>query len=477
MNLFDVLPNRYFLIFSSKNKKVYAESLLILFDMLSNDLSSINKADFIKALKDKGSKILDSFDAFADEDDFEVDDNIIIDTLSTKASFICEKLEEYGWISISMDTKTLEEIIILPAYTISILRAFKDIISDEESPYLSLVHSTYSELKLEDEESDDLMYITLIRCYENTRKLKIELVTLSNSIKMFKSKLTKLFQTNDVLVDFFDVYKTKILDRYYHPLKTFDSVIKFKRPIINILNKWLNNNDIRLKLVKLGSLTNTAMNPSDIENDIITKINYIIDTYTNISYSINQIDIENSEYTKSSTNKILYLNNTDKSIKGHLENIFKFYGKNLNNPRELAKILSKMQDSIYFYEQGYIDSDSFTFPILRKYKEEAVPLPIGDFEIDNNAILGDFLESFKNVYSNEKIYGFMERCFGDSDYLKVEDIPLISVEAFILLILATIKKDDADCFYEVDVLDNEKIRNNGYIVPHLLFRRKEKVNV
>ena len=478
MNLFDILPEKYFSLFSSKNKAVYATSLLTLYDLLSNDLIAISKNDFIKALKEKANVSLDRFDILADEDDYEIDDNTIIDTLSSKASFIVRRLEETGWIAINMDKTSLEETIILPPYTIVILKAFKDVISDEESPYSSLVHSTYSELKLEDEQQDDLLYVTLVRCYENTKKLKVELFTLSNSIKLFKAKLTKMYQTNDVLKDYFDVYKTKVLDRYYHPLKTFDSVAKFKRPIINILEKWLVNRDIRDKLVHQASLVNTQTPLHEIQNDVITKINYISDTYSELNNLIETIDNENSEYTKSSTNKILYLNNTDKTIKGHLENILKCYAKSVNNPKALRTILTKMQDSIYLYEQGYISSDSLTLPILRKYKEDASPLPLYEFNFANEEIMRDFLESTKDLYTDEKIYGFMERCFGNNDILYSKDIDLSTFDAFICLIFATIKKDNKDCFYDWELdKTNKQIPNGKYIIPNLIFVRKEKKNV
>jgi len=475
VNLFDILPTKFFSIFSGKNRYIYAESLLILYEMLENDENIINKSDYIKALKEKGKKDLENLDLLEEEEDFTTDENIIIDNLSTKASFLVRRLEETGWINIAMDNEIMEETIILPVYSIFILKAFKDIISDEESPYLSLVHSTYSELKLENEEQDDLMFITLVRCYENTKKLKVELITLSHSIKIFQSKLGKMFQTNEVLYDFFDVYKYKILDRYYHPLKTFDSVIKFKRPIISILEGWLSNTEIRNKLVMLSSLTNSNVSKDKILQDIIAKINYIIDTYQSLNQTVNKIDIENSNYTKSSTNKILYLNNNDKTIKGHLENIFKTYSKSINDPKNLSKILSKMQDSIYLYEQGFIDNDSITFPILRKFNEDQSPMQIVDFDFANDEIMKDFLESTKNIYTDEKIYEFMENCFGDNNELKVEDMPLTNFEAFICLIFATVKKDNKDCFYDIELVDDKKIINNHYRVPHFLFKRKENI--
>lgn len=472
MNLFEVIPEKYFSIFNSKNRFIFAEALLTLIEMLETDENIINKNDFLKALKDKDKKSLEEFDLMAEED-VTLDDSIIIDNLSAKASFIVRRLEETGWINIAMDPEKFEETIILPPYSIIILKAFKDVISDEESPYLSLVHATYSELKLEDDERDDLMYVTLLKCYENTKRLKVELITLFNSIRIFQNKLGKMFETNDVLRDFFDIYKTKINDRYYHPLKTFDSVIKFKRPIIQILEKWLLTKEIREKLIQQAAYNSRLYKRDEIERDIITKINYITDTYHSLNSVINHIDKENSAYTKSSTNKILYLNNNDKSIKGHLENIFKAYSKSVNDPRSLSKILSKMQDSIYLYEQGYVDSESITFPILRKYNEDSSPMQIVDFDFANDEIMKDFLEATKNIYTDEKIYEFMENCFGDSDTLRVEDMPLTNIEAFICLIFATVKKDNKDCFYTMELVDNKKIINNHYRVPHFLFKRKE----
>ena len=87
---------------------------------------------------------------------------------------------------------------------------------------------------------------------------------------------------------------------------------------------------------------NSAGTNHEIEKDVITKINYITDTYETINDLISAIDKENSSYTKSSASKILYLNNSDRTIKGHLENIFKYYGKNSNDSRKLASVLNSM---------------------------------------------------------------------------------------------------------------------------------------
>lgn len=474
MNLFDILPSNYFQVFSGKNREIYADSLMTLFEMLQNDEFVINKQDFIKALKDK-AKFLDNF-TYEDEEfdmDSANDDLLVMNSLSSKASFICKRLEETGWIDVAMDPDTFEETIVLPTYSINFLRSIYNIISDEESPYLALVHSTYSELALEDEEKDELMYSTLVRCFENTKKLKVELVTLVHSIRIFQNRLGKVFDTNKVLHEHFDLYKEKVSDRYYHPLKTFDSVSRFKRPIIKILDSWLANKQIREKLILQASSSSLTNDKEKIENEIISKINYITDAYETLNTLISSIDKEHNQYTKSSTNKILYLNNTDKTIKGHLENIFKAYAKSVNEGRGLGKILSEMQNSLYFYEQGFIDAKSVTLPILRKYRENGEPLPIVDFNEASDLIMQNFLEETRNIYTDERVYEFMNSAFGDSQDLNIKDIPLLDYDAFVCLILATIKKDDDSCFYTIEEIDNTHVKNHGYIVPNFVFHRKE----
>jgi len=477
MNLFDILPSNYFSIFCGKNRPIYAESLLILYELLQNDEALINKDDYLKALKDRGASLINNFD-YKEEDlnDLTDDDSVIMaETLNSKASFIVRRLQETGWIDISMDPDTFEETIVLPQYSIVYLRAINDVISDETAPYSSLVHSTYSELKLEDENPDELLYATVLRCYDNTKKLKVELVTLVHSIRIFQNKLGKIFDTNNVLHSYFDVYKTKISDRYYHPLKTFDSVAKFKRPIIKILESWISNKDIREKLIGQAAIFNgiNANNKHEIEKDVITKINYITDTYETINDLISAIDKENSSYTKSSASKILYLNNSDRTIKGHLENIFKYYGKNSNDSRKLASVLNSMQDASYFDNQGYIDSSSVSLPLLRRMRYEGKPLEVYDFDVANELIMQSFLAETSDIYTDERIYKFMDKAFGGDKDLPIEEIPLPTFDAFICLILATVKKDDEACFYTVEILDDKKIRNGDYIVPSLLFHRKD----
>ena len=152
LKLFDTLPDNFFSVLSSKNKDIYAMALLVLYRSLQTDEMSIKKDDYIRTLKETATDLVMNFD-FSEEGD--EDDLGANPSLPSRAAFIVRRLEETGWIDIEMRTDTFEEYIALPSYSIQMLNFLNEIVSESEVAYNSLVHSTYSELKLEDEEQDE----------------------------------------------------------------------------------------------------------------------------------------------------------------------------------------------------------------------------------------------------------------------------------------------------------------------------------
>lgn len=473
MRLFTILPDNFFAILASKNKDIYAEALLVLYHSLQTDELTIKKSDFIRTLRDKYRDILLSLDVTSEEEsDDEESNDIPIDDLPSKAAFVVRRLEECGWIDVEIDPSNFEEYLALPSFTIQFLTLLDELTSEDSGEYVSLVHATYTELKSEDESRDEFLYATLIRAYESTRKLKTELITLGHSIRIFQNRLGRVFSTNSVLADYFDQYKTRISDRYYHPLKTFDSVAKFKRPIITILQNWLLDEEVRTQLVMQSVMWTRQANRLEAEKDIIAKINYICDMFETLDEVIDQIDVKHQEYTKASASKILYLNNSDKTIKGHLDNIFKHYAEMVQKDENMRPLFNGMREAVNMSHQGYITPDSVTLPILRRYKVEGEALEVYDFNDVSEMLMEGFLDQTRNIFTDKRVFDFMELAFANEPTLKIEDIPLPDFDAFILLILATVKTSDEKCFYSIESEPGYVI-NYGYRLPKLTFMRKE----
>lgn len=474
MSLFTIVPENFFSVLASPNRAIYADALIVLYQSLATDELAIKKSDYLRTLKDKATNEILLFDLTADgeEDADDEVEQISSQTLAYKAGAIIRRLEETGWIDIQIDPNDFEEYIALPAYSIAFLRLLDELISKREGEYISLVHATYSELRLEDDNPDEFMYATLMRAYENTRELRTELVTLGHSIRIFQNRLGRVFSTNSILRDYFDNYKEHVSDRYYHPLKTFDSVAKFKRPIIAILQRWLRDEEVRSLLVNQAMIYTRKKDALEVERDLIEKINYICDMYETLTEMISQIDEKHQDYTKASATKILYLNSQDKTIKGHLDNIFRYYAEAAVTGTGIIPILRNMQDAVILNQQGMVDSNSITLPIVRKYREESEPLAVIDFGDVSEMLMRGFLDETRNIFTDERVYDFMETAFGDASEMKIEEIPLPDFDAFILLILASLKTNDEHCFYTIDMEDGQVI-SQGYSLPRFTFKRKE----
>ena len=84
----------------------------------------------------------------------------------------------------------------------------------------------------------------------------------------------------------------------------------------------------------------------------------------------------------------------------------------------------------------------------------------------------EFLDQTRNSFTDERIYAFMETAFQGQDEIFIGDIALPDFDAFVLLILASLKKNDDACFYIVEQ-DEGRVYSQGYVLPNFTFKRKE----
>lgn len=475
MNLFSKIPDNFFSILSSRNKNVYGLALITLYDTLTMYRNRIRKSDYIDLLKSRGEKELNSLDVEEIMDDSSTYQE---PTLSSKASFITRRLVDTGWIVIETDMKTGCEYILLPSYSISMLKLIYDFVSDNQSKYISYVHSTYADLSMEDEAQDDFMYKTLVSATNKTKDLELEVAKLDHSIRVFHKQLSSIFSPNEVLSQHFDVAREDVVDPIYHPLKTNDSIILYNGPINFILKKWLNVQTVREKLVNQCLMTNHyCKTKSEAEADIIKRINYIQDTYNRLALEIQEIDNAQSAYTKASTEKVIYLNNNDKTLRGKLETIFLAAARVINhdtNSNVSMDVIKDMNNSIKLYQQGYIDEYSLTRPYKRTSRMDSDPLVIDDFTHEANEGLMQSLLTIADQYSDEKVMEFMDRAFKDQPEIDVKSISVKDVEDFIMVILGSVKADSRYSFYNLRRNDpiEQVVKEEKFEMPNYKYERK-----
>ena len=205
-------------------------------------------------------------------------------------------------------------------------------------------------------------------------------------------------------------------------------------------------------------------NEQDAKDDILNKLRVILEIYENIDFTMDQIEIKNTDYIRATVQRMDYLLTSDKELKGKIVSILKQSKSN--------KVQELMSEKANLVRQEYISQDS---AYIRNISEDARlknPMKIKEDKPMDYKSLEGLVKNFERLYSNKQINEFMERNFKDKPFIMSSEIQLNTTEDLILLILATIKADNNEKSFYYTQDNNEEINNNGYIIPNMKFIRR-----
>lgn len=460
MKLFELVPDKFFSILTSSKKEIYVEALFVVRQAFKTELV-IRREDLIAMLLDSlESSILQA--DFTEETEEMCAENESVEGLSGKVHLLVRKLKDTGWLEVEYERNSFEENITIPDYAISIINLLYDLSSEQIKEYNSYVYATYAALKSTDE-NPDYLYQALQTAYGNTIKLVDELKLLFNNIKRYHQRISDSISINELLEEHFDRYREKIVDTIYYPLKTIDSVPRFKHAIISILNEWILDDKVIENIALQGVGRHVFTNIEMGKEEALHMINSIADTYESIEGMVADIDQKHVEYTNASIDKIRYMMNTDRSAKGKLVELLKNAGN--------KTIYDEMEKGIEVYKHAYMDRQSLYDRVKRNIRTEGKPLAIQETTDDNKAVDG-FLSDVRKQYSTRKIDNFIEKYFEGKKDFTTEDIVVEDTEQFILFLLGTIRGREKSARYTIEFLEGN-VDRQGYSLPLAEFRKKE----
>jgi hypothetical protein len=373
------------------------------------------------------------------------------------------------------------EIITPRDYAIRMMQLLDEMRDERIHEYNSLVFSTYSALKQAGQEQPRESYEAVLAARRNTETLMYELKSLYHNIRTYIRRIQEQNDINDLLENHFEKYKP-MTDRIYHPIKTMDSFYRYMAPVRDLLARIREDEALLAGMRERAVTVRKYGGDEDAEAEILSAIEYVRDTYSDIGNIINEIDRRHSAYTKNSIEKMTYMMTADQSIKGKLLEIFKACaaaGALFDRPRREAlqkELHKKLRSPVRIYRQDFIDGGSFYHRnvVSRRMNGEALEIAAGK-ELSLEA-LESLAWQMRNMYSPERIRGFVESFFASgSDVAESETLPIKDDTDFILLILAVARCRERDMDYTVELQEGpprEQVRVNGYGIPKLRFSRK-----
>lgn len=473
MGLFEVLPANLFSVFNSKNKNVYVSALFLLRQAFKQELV-IEKEKLIQQLSSVLANELMEID-IEEEESFNDGKKLSKDALSL-SRFMIKRLIETGWIEIEYGVDTsFKEYIALAPYSIKIINTLYAIFKEDEQGYNTHMYAIYSNLIQADTDRKDFMYTALLNAYDRTNELENDLKSLYHNIRRKYNKLSFLNSVNEVLVDHFDHYQKKIITQVYLPLKTKDSLNRFKGSIVEILLKWLRKGETIQELEKQAFTFQKFNSLDEAKEDVITKIYFIVDKLNELEEMVDRIDEKNTNYVSATTEKMKALLNNDKSIKAKMSKLMDKLADSLadNTQNELLENFCEhlpLKTSAYLSESSLFVR-SYTSPFI-----SSEPLELDDATYDHiDDMASSFIENMNNTYSHKNVVEYVEnRILNNKNELESNQLKLHSPEDLILTIHSMLKGWDKNIFYKID-LHEGNVDTSGYKIPKMTYLRRRKL--
>lgn len=461
MQFFDLVPEKFFSILASKNKDIYLEALFVIQRYYRQELL-MRKADliamFIHHLEDRMMNLSEEAG----------DEPIGEKNLSGRAHFLLRKFTGSGWLEKEYHPNSFEEYLVVPDYAADILNVLYQITDDSPGEYNSLVYSTYSCLNTADAERDDYMLEALLQSHGATVKLRENLRRLYNNMRRYYQRLQDKEEIREIMKEHFDNYQVLILDRIYHPLKTFDSIPRYKTRVLRILRNWLTDVEVIEKISSLMVRKGYRTAAEEARADVVHMLGEIIDTYENIENLLREIDKKNTSYTRASVERTRYLLNTDRDARGKLVEVLKRL-PGLRESRSSATE-SMLQEGINIFRQQFIDEYSLYRERHRKIAGEAQPLAVTP-PGRRNAMESEFNlfeQRLRDSLTHKKIVQFISAYLQERETVTSKELQLEETEDFVKLIMAVLKNNEEDIPYQVSFLDGY-VFVNGYRIPDMVF--------
>lgn len=453
------IPEQFFSLFISRNRYIYMESLLLIYEeYLYNDYF-LSKETCIQLLSDCFANRLVDISA----DDTEED----IDKLEPIATRIFTRLVKFGWLRKIEDYGAFKTNVVIPDYASIFIETFAKLDNpeaDETDLYIQNVYTNLYSFYYDNKAGIELLKTAMV----NTAKLNRALQDMLHNMDKFFETLLKQESYEDLLQEHLNGYVDNIVNKKFALLKTGDNFYIYKNDIKTLL-KQIREDEERQYLLKKKMML-SGKTSEETGNELIEILDHVERGVSNMEKRIARIDSEHSKYVRATVRRLEYMLNNDDNVKG---NVVKLLG--MMNEKRKDKMLEKIGDTILINDSTVLSKDSmYQRRGRRKTFEDTVEAEkIVESDLTAEEILK--LNQNKNRYSKKEIESFiLDRM--DRGVYTTDEESVRTQEEFELLILAYDHSIRRKSPYVVQKQEQELVQNNKYSYPRLTFVLKEDSN-
>ena len=472
MDFFGMMPDNFFSLLSSKNKRIYLASILQCFKTYeTGSILGIEK----KIVVDDLINFLDKSSYLYDVED-EEDEESNPQSKRELANYILRRMEECGWIYIDV-TNDYEEIlnfsdmaiIICEALINAYPTAFDSYDDGDQSyevhvnEYQGYIYTIYSLLS----NSDNVDYgMTFDLIYGYTKQLIRALRRLDSRLKEFISSVVDTSEVKD-LMERLMTFKTEVYDRSYLKMKTSDNINRYRLAIVSRLEE-IQTDEFAMSMI-VNEYKRKYNNPDVAIAKATKSIDEVIDVFNSIDSFVSEIDNKNRTYINSTIGKIKFLLSEDDNIIGKLNAILKHI-KTSNEKGKVEKSL-KLVDTLYTLNHIKVMSGESSLYTPRGSYTRNYNQMLDDIGLEGFELTPEFMKQFKSAYNEVEIANFLESNLIDN---RLQASQIINYNTENLTVLMTIYSlmFASTANYNIYVLDN-KIEHKRYRLRDFLIERRD----
>lgn len=473
MELFDVLPERFFSVLASPARSVYAHILFLIYDLYRQELYGTPREAIVDAAAGYlEAQQLSAADLVGDDEAGLTDGEATLSPRD-KANAVLRRLQDTGWLEVEQRTD-YQQYVNLADYAIRVLDVLDQIRRQERTEYAGYVLATYVALTAEEAERNPGLAIA--KAYDQTRLLVRDLKSLHQNIKRYTEQLLKEKEPRDILAMHFGDYKLEVLDRAYHRLKTTDNVSKFRPRILQRIDQWLGSSDWLQRAAADEVRRGRQPSQQAAEAALMEQLNFIRSSYEQMDNLLDEIDRRNAQYAKASLEHVRYLLNNTQDTEGQLVELLQLLAGELQAgavsvddpwPAELAELFAV--ENIQTLEES-----SLYTPRTQRRSHRPQPLEVPEVSAaEREAARGRLRQKLVSRLTYGRINEYVQARMGDQPEIRAADLGIETVQDFVKLIYVAAYSRSRRVSYRVDFTGERITTGDGrFSFKNIRIRRK-----
>lgn len=470
---FENVPGDFFSILSSPNRELYLAALFVVRDAFEDELV-IGKKELREQLLISLENSIAKADLSEDVEEGEVIDKELFKTLPGKASFLLGKLIHKGWLCEEDSKQGFERDIVMPDYASDML----EVLYRETRPRTELadsdVFSTYAVLSMAEEEDEGRRARTMSRALKvaahNAGQLSKTFRNLYYYIGKYYKEHADDEQVREMLEKRFkEGGEQSVIDAYYHPLKTSDSIALYGGDILRFVRKLEKDPELIRQMAKAD--TSADMEKLDEDERILEirrRIDVVYRTFSEADNKIDMITDRNADYNRRFTQAVIHNLRSDNSIVSKIVRIMK--GMEDNKAYQM-----KVRSGLGAVRSTFVDERSLRTDTYKPEKETETKMLLRPHHKKDEDRTRDFLKkSFGGYtmndarsYVKEKMHGRKRMETGEI----IKEMDKFTEDDYTLLIMASLY-GFSNGEYNVQK-SGRHIEAGSYSIPDMTFTIKE----